>query len=241
MKALFRLHARIVIAALAWALLALPAHAASFDCTKAKSKVEHLVCDNPELSKLDDELAASFDAALYEAALQGKTNEQETRQAQQVWLKARNRCANVACVKSAYQSRAQAIEQSKQAPQGIAMLYGKWEGSGKASEAIYGMMEITKSKITWKGYSRVDPRCTVLYEQMSEADGTQFKDLFGHSHTISAGSKFKSYLLKINGKCALKIKYFRMTLSDSLPDYLDMNTYYEGLDEAIGYMGFYKR
>src|ERR1035441_3156169 len=34
--------------------------AASFDCTKARSKVEKAICADPELSKLDEEMAASF-------------------------------------------------------------------------------------------------------------------------------------------------------------------------------------
>jgi uncharacterized protein len=40
-------------------LVCLTAQAASFDCAKAQSKVEHLICDNPEISKLDEELNAA--------------------------------------------------------------------------------------------------------------------------------------------------------------------------------------
>lgn len=37
-------------------VLALPAQAASFDCAKAGTKVEKLICGDVELSKLDEEL-----------------------------------------------------------------------------------------------------------------------------------------------------------------------------------------
>src|ERR1035441_10939093 len=38
--------------------------AASFDCTKARSKVEKAICADPELSKLDDQLAVVYKSAL---------------------------------------------------------------------------------------------------------------------------------------------------------------------------------
>lgn len=39
-------------------------HAASFDCKKAKSKVEKSICDNLELSQLDEQLAAAYKATI---------------------------------------------------------------------------------------------------------------------------------------------------------------------------------
>ena len=38
-------------------------HAASFDCKKAQSKMEKAICDNPKISKLDEELAENYQAA----------------------------------------------------------------------------------------------------------------------------------------------------------------------------------
>ena len=38
-------------------------HAASFDCKKAQSKMEKAICDNPKISKLDEELAENYPAA----------------------------------------------------------------------------------------------------------------------------------------------------------------------------------
>src|SRR3990167_6280936 len=39
-----------------WLVPSIPAQAASFDCAKAATKVEILICADAELSKLDDEL-----------------------------------------------------------------------------------------------------------------------------------------------------------------------------------------
>jgi uncharacterized protein len=48
--------------ALVWFALVETAQAASFDCSKAQSKIENLICDNPEISKLDNELNTLYKA-----------------------------------------------------------------------------------------------------------------------------------------------------------------------------------
>ena len=88
----------------AWLALGLmasvTAQAASFDCAKASTKVEHLICDNPEISKLDDELATSYKAALHDQSKAG-----QVRHAQRQWLNERNICADVACLREKYKER----------------------------------------------------------------------------------------------------------------------------------------
>lgn len=78
---------------------ALSAQAASFDCGKASTKVEHIICDNAEISKLDDELDAA-----YKAALKDVEQTDAIKQAQKVWMKERNGCEDVDCVKRRYES-----------------------------------------------------------------------------------------------------------------------------------------
>jgi uncharacterized protein len=84
--------------------MAVNVHAASFDCAKASTKVEKMICDNPEISMLDDELSAS-----YKTALQDEQQAESIRQAQKQWLKERNRCADADCVKRVYVARLQAL------------------------------------------------------------------------------------------------------------------------------------
>ena len=55
----------IALAALLLAALAPPlAAAASFDCAKARTKVENLICKDPQLSRQDEDLAKAYGEAL---------------------------------------------------------------------------------------------------------------------------------------------------------------------------------
>jgi uncharacterized protein len=91
---------RIVWIILGWIVLMLSAHAASFDCAKAASKVEKLICSDAGLSKLDEELNVA-----YKTALQDAKQTDTIKQAQKQWMKERNSCADVGCVKQAYEER----------------------------------------------------------------------------------------------------------------------------------------
>lgn len=208
------------------------AQAASFDCAKAQTQVEKMVCGDAELSKLDDELSTRYKEVLQDVA-RAKIIKRDQKQ----WLKARNACADAPCVKDTYVRRIRAMAQSTQNAQGIEALYGKWEAGGRAGIAIYGMMEISKSKITWKG-SSPNPRCTVSYEVLPEEEAVKFKvnpERFQHL------APFKSYVLAIHGACSLHARHIRLTLPDNIPDYLDMNEYIHGSDDTGGYSHFYKR
>jgi uncharacterized protein len=98
----------LVLCAISASILALDVEAASFDCAKASTKVEHIICDSPEITKLDEELAQN-----YKAALQGQLKADAIRQAQKLWVKERNRCVDAACVKEAYEARIQIFLASK--------------------------------------------------------------------------------------------------------------------------------
>jgi len=74
--------------------------AASFDCAKAQNKVEYLICNNPEISKLDDDINAAYNKAIQEG-----TRIDAIRQSQRQWIKNRNACSDSACVKLSYERR----------------------------------------------------------------------------------------------------------------------------------------
>lgn len=63
------------------------ANAASFDCEKASSKVEKLICKSDEISALDEKMAST-----YREALQHALNPQALRKEQKAWLNLRNLC-----------------------------------------------------------------------------------------------------------------------------------------------------
>lgn len=78
--------------------------AASFDCAKAGTKVEKMICGDAEISKLDDKLAQN-----YKAALLDKSKAEAIEQAQRQWVKDRNGCSDTVCVKQAYEKRIDAL------------------------------------------------------------------------------------------------------------------------------------
>ncbi len=77
--------------------------AASFDCGKAGTKVERLICADAQLSKLDDQLAAAYADALK------STDPASLKAEQKTWLKGRNTCMDAGCIKRAYESRLQTL------------------------------------------------------------------------------------------------------------------------------------
>jgi uncharacterized protein len=81
-------------------VLMVSAHAASFDCAKAASRIEKLICSDAELSKLDEELSTA-----YKAALEDVKQAVLLKQWQRQWLKERNGCSDVDCVKQVYEVR----------------------------------------------------------------------------------------------------------------------------------------
>ena len=76
--------------------------AASFDCSKAKSKTEKLICSDNELSKLDGDLGRLYKEALHIPGMKAE---------QKKWLTSLKKCGDAACLKVAYQERMDGISQ----------------------------------------------------------------------------------------------------------------------------------
>lgn len=149
---------RLLLIVLGWLMLSFAVHAASFDCGKATTKVERLICANTTLSKLDEELAAA-----YKTALQDEKQADAIRQTQKQWMKGRNGCADAACVKRTYEVRLQRLSSSisahqssdngeatkqKVSPQTGKPLYGHCVDVG-----IAGSCDTGKFAKTGKGYA----------------------------------------------------------------------------------------
>jgi hypothetical protein len=67
--------------------------AASFDCTKATTEVEKLICADEWASRNDEELAR-----VYAEALAKSTEPEKLEAGQKAWLKERNRCLDANCI-----------------------------------------------------------------------------------------------------------------------------------------------
>ena len=78
-------------------------YAASFDCTKASTSVEKMICKNPLLNKLDDALGSNYTDQVSNAmSARERTSFQHK---QKVWIQERNACTNEACLIKLYSSR----------------------------------------------------------------------------------------------------------------------------------------
>lgn len=86
-------------------VIVVDAQAASFDCAKAATKVEKLICADAQLSAQDETLAAA-----YRQAASITPGGAEPKQSQRAWLKRRNACADVDCIAESYRQRVAELE-----------------------------------------------------------------------------------------------------------------------------------
>jgi uncharacterized protein YecT (DUF1311 family) len=90
--------------------VAVPPMSPSFDCVKATSVAEKLVCANEDLAKADVQLNLS-----YKAAIGRNADPTRVRREQFEWLRhSRNSCADVECVRRAYEEREAALAKESQ-------------------------------------------------------------------------------------------------------------------------------
>lgn len=97
---------KILLGTLLFAPLLATAATPSFDCAKAHSAAEQLVCQDAGLAALDNELAALYPKAIAEFSPEQQKSE---RAMQRGWLKGRNDCwkerDSRQCVEESYQLR----------------------------------------------------------------------------------------------------------------------------------------
>lgn len=74
----------------------------SFNCRNARTRSEHMVCDNPALATLDRAMAARFYAALDNADARTRA---DLRRSRDRFLAYRERCSNDGCIAQAYRDR----------------------------------------------------------------------------------------------------------------------------------------
>lgn len=105
-------------AAVALCMLSIAAlsHAAGFNCAKAKTTTEKLICSDSALSALDSKLKSVFEEAQSETSgLNGETGEviDPVGKEQKRWIRqVRDACSDIDCLKSAYTSRIDKINRT---------------------------------------------------------------------------------------------------------------------------------
>lgn len=76
----------------------------SFDCARALTQVERMICGDSSLADLDRKLAAAYAVAVQ------ATKDPETLKVDQIqWIRERNRCLSTECVRDSYEMRTRAL------------------------------------------------------------------------------------------------------------------------------------
>jgi hypothetical protein len=103
----------------------------SFDCSNVKeNSIEFRICSDEQLSALDRELAGLYDDAVL--------IDKAARQAQRQWLKARNCCADAACIERHYRERIEALQATLEAySKGLQTAYLNAEQEYEKSHNVY--------------------------------------------------------------------------------------------------------
>lgn len=70
---------------------------ASFDCSKARTNVELMICADPDLARMDGRMATLYASA--------RRTQPGAADVQLAWIKARNKCADEACLYQTYADR----------------------------------------------------------------------------------------------------------------------------------------
>jgi len=81
------------------------AQAATFDCDKASSFAEKVVCSDSRITAMDDELGA-----LYKLALASSPQKDALKADQKAWLASRDQCQDSNCIMKAYSDRIAALK-----------------------------------------------------------------------------------------------------------------------------------
>lgn len=136
---------QITWVALAWIALITTAQAASFDCAKASTPQEKLICFDYRLSDLDSQLAWS-----YSDALKQSKDTSALKQYQKDWVAAREKCTDVNCIMHAYVGRIEALSRGSRLEE---VYFPKaeipWDFSPKPGYEVASYVQIKDSKLAY--------------------------------------------------------------------------------------------
>jgi len=153
-------------------------HAASFDCTKAESPTEKLICENPTVSLLDEQLGK-----IYKQVLANTANKNSLKLEQLEWLKQQRNCKDSECLTKTYQTRIEQLQKN-----GVAAV------PTQEMQATPTTTKVTSKKVSFKiteGKGR--PLCE---EYLKVLNGTAWDDLRACKLPDFKNSPFQSVVFK---------------------------------------------
>ena len=193
---------------------ALPANAEtaspSFDCGRARTAVEKLICSDPDLARADRELAEG-----YRIARQFKNVD---RASQLAWIKT----PDALCMARPPDDCRAMIEAQIIALRTNAIV-GVWGPGGRAFE-MYGNMTVRGGKLTWKGCKPV-PYTVLSYQRLDTYPGNPFKD------NPRGQGPFDVVLLRVDDSpCYGKERYMQFAIPLDMREHADI-VFYESPEQ----------
>ena len=183
----------IGVAAAAWLLAVppMPGNAVSFNCSKASHSSEFLICGDPVLSDLDDQLAATFSAARRRSS-----NPAQLASEEREWLARRDSCRTAACIAREYRSR---IAELGDAPSGIVsgMEVPLQPSGGTWTVPVSINDKITLDFTIDSGAADVSIPADVVMTLVRTGSLTDNDFLGKHTYTMADGSTVPSTIFRI--------------------------------------------
>ena len=210
-------------------LISVTVDAASFDCAKAASAIEKLICSNDELSKLDEKLSKTYQLAINQAPDKARVITEQKQ-----WLNnVRSSCQDANCLKSAYQTRIialtpdlpadrinAAIPIPKTAQLAWATLIGTAVNSGERRELEYAF----KAQMKIRGLG-----CALVYEPTKATSNEEIvKQLAGNPCIDKADASLTDWLGKRRVAQMLRLPPLR-PLPKSVPGAVERNLDIQGV------------
>jgi uncharacterized protein len=143
------------------------ARAATFDCDKASTFAEKVVCSDSRLSAMDHELGR-----LYKAALAGASNSAALKTDQKAWLSSRDRCQDSDCIKKAYADRISALKGSSADTAGsVTGTYKMKNGEVRVQQTANGRIKFSINATYQMNVGEVSGEAPLTGSAASYADG----------------------------------------------------------------------
>ena len=117
------------------------AWAATFDCDKASTFVEKVICSDLRLTNLDDQLGR-----LYKDALAASSNSGALKAEQKAWLSSRNQCKDSDCIMKAYDDRISVLG-AMSAPAKSGDVTGTYKMKDRGAAGVVLVQQTTNGRI----------------------------------------------------------------------------------------------
>jgi hypothetical protein len=122
-------------------------------------------------------------------------------------------------------------------PQEDSQLLGAWSGNGRASDAIYGIMNIAKDQISWGGTNPYNPFCKTTYTLVTKYTAATYPDIL---FPPVAGRTFTIYKLKlVSQPCTGDERLIQFAIASDNNHFAEVVTYQTD-DHPTGWHSFSK-